>query len=129
MKNLLFILLATFVFSTVNAQSDVTVNICGNTDDVTVTEKAITMTISQEKLLECPELLSNNKDWTVSYFVFAIHIEGSMYQLKEPSNKISKRMIALIKKYSPKKIFLEKIQITKGEEISTDVLPLVLLMN
>jgi hypothetical protein len=129
MKNLLFILLVTFAFTSVNAQSNLTVNICGNTDGITVNEKAIEMTLSQEKLLECSDLLTNNKDWKVSYFVFAIHIEGSMYEMKETGNKLSKRMIALITKYNPKKIYLQKIKLVKGEETFTDVLPLILLMN
>jgi hypothetical protein len=129
MKNLLFILLTTIAFISVNAQSTVAVNICGNNGSVTADNKGIEITISQEKLLECNDLLTSNADWKVSYFVFAIHIEGSMYEMKETGNKLSKRMIALITKYNPKKIYLEKIQLVKGEETSTDVLPLILLMN
>ena len=129
MKNLLFTLLTTIAFTSLNAQSNLAINICGNTDGITTKKEAVELTMSQEKLLECPDLLANDKDWTVNYFVFSIHIEGSMYEMKESSNKLSKRMMALIKKYNPKKIYLKKIQLIKGEETSTDVLPLILLMN
>jgi hypothetical protein len=129
MKNLLLILLTSIAFTSVNAQSNLTVNLCENTDGVTVKEKMIEMTISQEKLLECTKLLSSDKSWRVSNFTFSIKIEGSVYEIKAEGNEINKRMIILIKKYNPEKIYLEKFKLVKGEETSTDALPLVLLMN
>ena len=129
MKNLLFILLTSIAFTSVNAQTNLAVTVCENAGVTSTNKEAIEVNISQEKLLKCNELLSNDAAWKVNSFVFAIHIEGSMYEMKGAGNMLSKRMIALITKYNPEKIYLEKIKLVKGEETSTDVLPLVLLMN
>ena len=133
MKKIILIVLVIAAFTPSFAQKGVTVSLCGNNDNVTEKEKIIEKTVKIAKLLDCPEMTATH-NWNVSSFVFSILIKGSgkddtVMELTGAGNKLTERMLVLIKKYNPKKIYLEKLSLTKGDEKFNITKPLVLLVN
>jgi hypothetical protein len=129
MKKIVLTLLVFSAFISTFAQSNFEVNVCGNTDNVTVKEKIVEMVISQAELLKCPELQINNKDWEIETYVFSITTEGTVYDMVGKGNKLMERMLFLIKKFNPEKIYLEKFNLINGDKKSEAVKPLILIVK
>ncbi len=118
MKKLILTLLVITVFTPIFAQTDLVVNLCGNTEKITKTQ-----------LLECLEIQTTNKEWKIESFTFSIKVDDVVTEVAGTGNKISERMLFLINKFSPEKIYLEKFILTNGEIKSEGVEPLILLVS
>lgn len=92
------------------SQNEYIVNICNKTSN----------SFSQKELFDCPQLYNENKNWQVESFEMLILIDNtSVIDIQNTGNELNSEMIALIKKYNPNKIFIEKIILinNKGESV------------
>ncbi|PJA07346.1 MAG: hypothetical protein COX70_07115 [Flavobacteriales bacterium CG_4_10_14_0_2_um_filter_32_8] len=118
MKKLFLTLLVITAITPVFAQTDLAVNLCGNTENIT-----------KNQLLACLEIQTNTEGWKIESFTFSVKVNDVITEVVGTGNKISERMLFLINKFSPEKIYLEKFILTNGEIKSDVVKPLILLVS
>ncbi|PCJ23278.1 MAG: hypothetical protein COA97_11960 [Flavobacteriales bacterium] len=134
MKKIFFITLAFIAFTPVFSQSNLEINICGNTNNTIVKEKINEKTISQSALLKCTELVVNDTNWKVNFFIFSFVStkegeEDTVFELNMKGNRLSERMTMVIKKYNPKKIYIENIEIVNTKNEFGTGKPLILIIE
>lgn len=129
MKNLFFALLFTISLPTF-AQSDLIVNLCDN-NLITDNPKYNTITLSQEELFNCNTLIVNDTNYTVNSFTISFQNKGEdvVYEMISKGNKMNITMLSEIKKHSPKKIFVEKIQLLNSDQKKITTIPLILYIK
>jgi hypothetical protein len=113
MKKIFLTLSAIFLINIAFSQKDIVFEICGTKSELKEGKKGPfnALTISQEKLLECLEIKTNQKG--VKVVAFSLGMTSSTgkeyYDIKTKGNKISEKMIEKIKEHNPSKIYIEKI--------------------
>mgnify|MGYP006921588532 CR=1 FL=1 len=126
MKKILIALISVFVLSTAFAQSNATVSMC---NAAVKSEKVNTATLTLEELLKCNQLASIDKTHYIQSFTFSIKTANkTVHEIKTDGNKLTEKMIALIKEHKPEKIYLEDIVVINqaGEAINTKALILTI---
>jgi len=117
MKKILFTLIAIAFLAPTFAQSDLTINICGNNDEF----------VPQAKIVECQELFVNNDNWKVKSFTVSMSSsDGTVIELKAEGHAIPSKMIELIKENKPSKIYIENIQLISKDKKTSTAEPLIL---
>ena len=134
MRKILLITLIFIAFTPAFSQSNLEINICGNTENTITKQDINEKTISQTELLKCTELFVNDTNWKVNFFTFIFvskkdGAEDTVMQLNMKGNKLSERMIVIIKKYNPDKIYIEKIELINSKEEFTTGKPLILILK
>jgi hypothetical protein len=119
MKKILFTILAIALFVPTFAQSDLTITICGNTEKV----------IPLAKITECGELFVNNENWKVESFKISIAIGDKVIEMNNKGNKLSEKMINVIKESNPDKVFIENIQLVSQDSQTATIKALVLTIK
>tara|TARA_B100000809_G_C15010044_1_gene484633 strand:- start:153 stop:524 length:372 start_codon:yes stop_codon:yes gene_type:complete len=111
MKKSTLILAIMFLSIGMFATNDIEVSLCDN-------KISKTKVINREALSRCNELTLNSQDWKIKSFSLGYLGEGNYIESILSENTISEKVATSLKKYSPSKIYIEKIVIVnrKGEE-------------
>ena len=102
MKSFILSVLISISFNLIG-QNNFSVTLC----DAEIKNK--TITLNQKELSDCRELKCNNDEWDVISFTTSISTNNTLKEFKNKGSIINSNVMYTIEKYSPKKVFLEKI--------------------
>lgn len=131
MKKTLFVLIALFTINIAFAQNDNSIMLCNNNAGKQVTEKGTTYILSTTitQLLKCGEFNLTNSSFKITSFTLGMTSEGNYISVNTEGYNLSDKMIALIKKNEPKKIYIEKINVINNSGTKSVINPLTLILK
>lgn len=119
MKKIFFTLAILFTINAAFSQSDLGINLCGNTQNVI--KKNNVIIISKEDFFNCSEVTANNENLTIVSFSLGISAGDNYIEISVIGNEISEKVIATIKKYNPSKLYIEKIKLSSKKGVIQSV--------
>ncbi|MGB0888324.1 MAG: hypothetical protein ACPGSL_09395 [Vicingaceae bacterium] len=117
MKKTLFILIALFTINVAFSQTNDGLMLCNTPSAKKVSEKGTSYVISTtiKQLIECSEIFTKSSDFKIKSFSLGMLSGEDYISVTTDGYRLSDRMIALIQKNQPKRIYVEKINLINGK--------------
>ena len=115
MKKTLFTLIALFTINVAFSQTNDGLMLCNTPSAKKVSEKGTSYVISTtiKQLIECSEIFTKSSDFKIKSFSLGMLSGEDYISVTTDGYRLSDRMIALIQKNQPKRIYVEKINLIK----------------
>jgi hypothetical protein len=129
MKNTLLAFLILFTFNTAFSQSDLGINLCGDTGNIINKKKSDVTTISKEAFLNCAKIMTNNTHLTVVSFSIGMSVGNDYQEIKITGNKLNEKVITSIKDYKPSKLYIEQVELSSKKGTIHVGKPLIVILK
>ncbi len=104
MKKLILSIAAVLISASMFANKDVEASLCSNTNSISIKD-----------LQNCKELMLNNEEWKVEYFQIGFVVDGDYHEYTMESKDITDNFFKKIEKYTPTKLYIERIIVSNKQ--------------